>query len=172
APLAPARALLDGGAHLAIASNCNPGTSYTSSMSFCVTTAVLQQQLSIAEALRAATRGGALALRRGDVGPLGLGARADLHVLDAPAAIHRAYRPGMPLTHAVWRAGRRVPWPGPPPQPAPRGRLCPRRRAVRRRAHPRPGECCGPPWCRRRARPGDARPPGPGARAGGRARRR
>ena len=108
APLAPARALLDGGAHLAIASNCNPGTSYTSSMSFCVTTAVLQQQLSIAEALRAATRGGALALRRGDVGHLGLGARADLHVLDAPAAIHLAYRPGMPLTHAVWRAGRRV----------------------------------------------------------------
>ena len=108
APLAPARALLDGGAHLAIASNCNPGTSYTSSMSFCVTTAVLQQQLSIAEALRAATRGGALALRRGDVGHLGVGARADLHVLDAPAAIHLAYRPGMPLTHAVWRAGRRV----------------------------------------------------------------
>ncbi len=108
APLAPARALLDGGAHLAIASNLNPGTSYTSSMAFCVATAVLQQQLSIAEALRAATRGGALALRRGDVGHLGVGARADLHVLDAPAAIHLAYRPGMPLTHAVWRAGRRV----------------------------------------------------------------
>ena len=108
APLAPARALLDGGAHLAIASNCNPGTSYTSSMSFCVTTAVLQQRLSIAEALRAATRGGALALRRGDVGHLAAGARADLHVLDAPAAIYLAYRPGMPLTHAVWRAGRRV----------------------------------------------------------------
>ncbi|MGO1228147.1 MULTISPECIES: imidazolonepropionase [unclassified Brachybacterium] len=107
APLAPARELLDAGATVAIASNCNPGTSYTSSMSFCVTTAVLQMHLSLAEALHAATRGGALALRRTDVGHLGIGARADLHVLDAPAAIHLAYRPGMPLTHQVWRAGTR-----------------------------------------------------------------
>ena len=107
APLAPARELLDAGAALAIASNCNPGTSYTSSMSFCVTTAVLQMHLTLAEALRAATRGGALALRRTDVGHLGIGARADLHVLDAPAAIHLAYRPGMPLTHQVWRSGIR-----------------------------------------------------------------
>ncbi|MGO1981522.1 MAG: amidohydrolase family protein, partial [Brachybacterium alimentarium] len=105
APLAPARDLLDAGAAVAIASNCNPGTSYTSSMSFCVATAVLQMRLSLAEAIHAATRGGALALRRGDVGHLAVGARADLHVLDAPAAIHLAYRPGMPLTHEVWRAG-------------------------------------------------------------------
>ena len=108
APLAPARELLDAGATVAIASNCNPGTSYTSSMSFCVTTAVLQMHLSLAEAVRAATRGGALALRRTDVGHLGVGARADLHVLDASAAIHLAYRPGMPLTHEVWRAGVRL----------------------------------------------------------------
>jgi imidazolonepropionase len=108
APLAPARDLLDAGAHVAIASNCNPGTSYTSAMSFCVATAVLQMHLSLAEAIRAATRGGALALRRSDVGHLGVGARADLHVLDAPAAIHLAYRPGMPLTHQVWRRGRRA----------------------------------------------------------------
>src|SRR5699024_2679697 len=108
APLAPARELLDAGAAVAIASNCNPGTSYTSAMSFCVTTAVLQMHLTLAEAIRAATRGGALALRRTDVGHLGIGARADLHVLDAPAAVHLAYRPGMPLTHQVWRAGRRL----------------------------------------------------------------
>lgn len=107
APLAPARRLLDAGADLAIASNCNPGTSYTSAMSFCVATAVLQMHLSLAEAVRAATRGGALSLRREDVGHLAVGARADLHVLDAPAAIHLAYRPGMPLTHGVWRAGVR-----------------------------------------------------------------
>ncbi|MDN6330050.1 MAG: amidohydrolase family protein [Brachybacterium sp.] len=107
APLAPARELLDAGAAIAIASNCNPGTSFTSAMSFCVTTAVLQMHLSLAEAVRAATRGGALALRRTDVGHLGIGARADLHVLDAPAAVHLAYRPGMPLTHQVWRSGRR-----------------------------------------------------------------
>jgi len=109
APLAPARELLDAGAVIAIASNCNPGTSYTSAMSFCVTTAVLQMHLSLAEAVRAATRGGALALRRTDVGHLAVGARADLHVLDAPAAIHLAYRPGMPLTHQVWKAGHPIP---------------------------------------------------------------
>jgi imidazolonepropionase len=108
APLAPARELLDAGAALAIASNCNPGTSYTSAMGFCIATAVLQMHLSLAEALRAATRGGALALRRSDVGHLGIGARADLHVLDAPAAIHLAYRPGMPLTHQVLRRGARI----------------------------------------------------------------
>jgi imidazolonepropionase len=108
APLAPARELLDAGAALAIASNCNPGTSYTSAMGFCVATAVLQMHLSLAEAVRAATRGGALALRRSDIGHLGIGARADLHVLDAPAAIHLAYRPGMPLTHRVLRRGQRV----------------------------------------------------------------
>ena len=108
APLAPARELLDAGAVLATASNCNPGTSYTSAMSFCVATAVLQMRLSLAEAVRAATRGGALALRRGDVGHLAVGARADLHVLDAPAAIHLAYRPGMPLTHQVRRRGQRI----------------------------------------------------------------
>ncbi|MGO1927545.1 MAG: amidohydrolase family protein, partial [Brachybacterium tyrofermentans] len=78
---------------------------YTSAMSFCVATAVLQMHLSLDEAIRAATRGGALALRRSDVGHLAVGARADLHVLDAPAAIHLAYRPGMPLTAQVWRAG-------------------------------------------------------------------
>lgn len=108
APLAPARDLLDAGAMIAIASNCNPGTSYTSAMSFCVGTAVLQMRLTLAEAIRAATRGGALALRRTDVGHLGIGARADLHVLDTPHAIDLAYRPGMPLTHQVWRRGRRV----------------------------------------------------------------
>ncbi|MFC7457413.1 imidazolonepropionase [Brachybacterium sp. GCM10030267] len=109
APLAPARELLDAGASVAIASNCNPGTSYTSSMSFCVATAVLQMRLTLAEAIRAATRGGAQALHREDVGHLSVGARADLHVLDGPAAIHLAYRPGMPLTHRVWRAGIPLP---------------------------------------------------------------
>lgn len=125
APLAPARRLVDAGATVAIASNCNPGTSYTSSMNFCVGTAVLQMHLSIGEAVKAATLGGARALRRDaqsllagtrprpgadelPVGRIAVGHRADLHVLNAPAAIHLAYRPGMPLTHAVWRAGLRV----------------------------------------------------------------
>ncbi|WP_104117774.1 imidazolonepropionase [Arthrobacter sp. B1805] len=116
-PFPPARQLLDAGVHLALASNCNPGTSYTSSMAFCVATAVLQMGLTVHEAVRAATFGGALALRRhtGDdvdgrraVGSLAVGHRADLQVLNAPSATHLAYRPGMPLVHAVWKAGTRV----------------------------------------------------------------
>jgi imidazolonepropionase len=115
-PLPDARALLDAGATVALATNCNPGSSYTSSMAFCVATAVLQMRMSVAEAVRAATWGGARALRRergdasgdGAVGVLRPGSRADVHVLDAPSVTHLAYRPGVPLTHAVWRAGLRV----------------------------------------------------------------
>lgn len=111
-PLAPARRLLDAGAVLAIATNANPGSSYTTSMAYCVATAVLQMGLSVDEAVWAATRGGAKALRAdegdGAVGVVRPGARADLHVLDAPSATHLAYRPGVPLTWAVWRAGERV----------------------------------------------------------------
>ncbi|MGW9403987.1 amidohydrolase family protein [Arthrobacter sp. NPDC055585] len=116
-PLAPGRELLDAGVEIALASNCNPGTSYTTSMAFCVTTAVLQMGLSVAEAVRAATYGGALALRRHEgrdedgkraVGSIAVGHRADIHLLNAPSAAYLAYRPGMPLTGAVWRAGERV----------------------------------------------------------------
>ncbi|MGO1193217.1 MAG: imidazolonepropionase [Nesterenkonia sp.] len=107
-PLAPGRRLLDAGVEIALASNCNPGTSYTSSMNFNVSTAVLQMHLTLAEALRAATLGGAVALRAADtVGSIEVGKRADLHLLNAPSAIHLAYRPGMPMTRAVWRRGRR-----------------------------------------------------------------
>jgi imidazolonepropionase len=104
-PLPDARKLLDSGATVALATNCNPGSSYTSSMAYCVATAVLQMRMSVEEAVRAATWGGARALRRDDVGVLRAGARADVHVLDAPSVTHLAYRPGVPLTYAVWRAG-------------------------------------------------------------------
>ncbi|APT93736.1 imidazolonepropionase [Corynebacterium phocae] len=119
-PLAPARQLLDAGATVAIASNLNPGTSYTSSMNYCVTTAVLQQQLTLDEAIAAATAGGAKALRRHDVGlgkdgsgrpakgTLVPGAAADLHVLDTANAIDLAYRPGMPMTYATYVGGKKV----------------------------------------------------------------
>ncbi|WP_033290302.1 imidazolonepropionase [Amycolatopsis jejuensis] len=107
-PLAPARRLLDAGATVAVASNANPGSSYTTSMAFCVTTAVLQMRMTIDEAVWSATAGGAQALRRGDVGYLRPGARADVHVLAAPSTTHLAYRPGVPLTHAVWRKGVRM----------------------------------------------------------------
>lgn len=108
-PLAPGRELLDAGVNIALASNCNPGTSYTSNMNFCVATAVLQMNLSLAEAIEAATYGGALALGIAEqVGSIEVGKRADLHVLDAPGAAHLAYRPGMDLTHSVYQAGQLV----------------------------------------------------------------
>lgn len=120
-PLAPARRLVDAGAILAVASNCNPGTSYTNSMGFCVATAVLQMGLSVQEAVRAASLGGAVALgmhedgwidprgaRQPRVGVIAPHARADLQLLDAPSVTHLAYRPGMPLTSAVWKSGTRV----------------------------------------------------------------
>jgi imidazolonepropionase len=96
-----ARRLLDAGATVALATDCNPGTSYTSSMPFCVALAVREMRMTPAEALWAATAGGAAALRRTDVGHLGVGARADLAVLDAPSYLHLAYRPGVPLIRTV-----------------------------------------------------------------------
>ena len=108
-PLAPGRELLDAGVVIALASNCNPGTSYTSNMNFVVATAVLQMGLTLAEAIEAATYGGALAGGRQDeVGSIEVGKRADLQGLNAPSAAHLAYRPGMALTHGVYQAGIKV----------------------------------------------------------------
>ncbi|MBT2501105.1 imidazolonepropionase [Curtobacterium sp. ISL-83] len=105
-PFPPARALLDAGATIALASNCNPGTSYTTSIPFCIATAVLQMGLTVEEAIRAATVGGAAALGvPGVTGTIAVGARADLQLLDAPSAAHLAYRPGVPLVRRVWKRG-------------------------------------------------------------------
>jgi imidazolonepropionase len=107
-PYPDARRLLDAGVTVAIASDCNPGSCYTSSMPLCIALAVREMHMTAAEALWAATAGGAAALRRDDVGRLGVGARADLVVLDAPSYLHLPYRPGVPLVSAVWQAGRPV----------------------------------------------------------------
>jgi len=100
-PYPDARRLLAAGVRVAIATDCNPGTSYTSSMPFCIALAVREMGLTPTEALHAATVGGAQSLRRTDVGHLGIGARADLVILDAPSHVHLAYRPGVPLVHRV-----------------------------------------------------------------------
>ena len=104
-PYPDARRLLEAGATVAIATDCNPGSCYTTSMPFCIAVAVRDMHMSPAEALWAATVGGAKALRRDDIGHLGVGARADFAVLDAPSYIHLAYRPGVPLVHRVWKNG-------------------------------------------------------------------
>ncbi|MFD3517077.1 imidazolonepropionase [Streptomyces sp. NPDC058657] len=100
-----ARRLLDAGAVVALSTDCNPGSSFTSSMPFCIALAVRDMGMTPDEALWAATAGGARALRRTDVGRLTEGARADLVLLDAPSHVHLAYRPGVPLVSAVWRSG-------------------------------------------------------------------
>jgi imidazolonepropionase len=101
-----ARQLLDAGAAVALATDCNPGSSFTSSMAFCVALAVREMRMTTQEAVWSATAGGARALRRTDVGHLGVGARADMILLDAPSHAYLAYRPGVPLAAAVWRAGQ------------------------------------------------------------------
>jgi imidazolonepropionase len=100
-PYPDARALLGAGVTVALATDCNPGSCYTSSMPFCLALAVREMAMTPAEALRAATAGGALALRRTDVGHLAPGARADLAVVDAPSWVHVFYRPGVPLVRAL-----------------------------------------------------------------------
>ena len=100
-----ARPLIDAGAVVALASDCNPGSSFTSSLAFCIAIAVRDMGMTPDEAVWAATAGGALALRRPDVGRLSPGARADLVLLDAPDHLHLAYRPGVPQVAAVWKDG-------------------------------------------------------------------
>ncbi|MGP9020437.1 imidazolonepropionase [Streptomyces sp. BR1] len=100
-----ARRLLDAGVTVALSTDCNPGSSFTSSMPFCIALAVRDMGMTPDEAVWAATAGGAAALRRTDVGRIAPGARADLALLDAPSHVHLAYRPGVPLIRDVWRQG-------------------------------------------------------------------
>ena len=100
-PYPDARRLLDSGVRIALATDCNPGTCYTSSMPFVIAIAVREMGMTPTEALRAATAGGAAALRRDDIGTIRVGARADLCVLDAPSHLHLAYRAGVPLASTL-----------------------------------------------------------------------
>ncbi len=104
APYSSARRLLDSGVVVALATDCNPGTSYITSMGFCIAIAVREMRLSVDEALWAATAGGAAALRRDDIGWLSVGARADVVILDAPRAAHLAYRPGASIVRQTIRS--------------------------------------------------------------------
>jgi imidazolonepropionase len=107
-PFPDARKLIDAGVTVALASDCNPGSSYTSSMPLVIALAVINMGMTCDEALWSATAGGAQALRRSDVGNLRVGSRADMVVLDAQSHIHLAYRPGVQQVRAVIRGGKAV----------------------------------------------------------------
>ena len=96
-PYPDVRRVIDAGATVALASNCNPGSSYTTSISFCIAVAVRDMNMTIDEAVQAVTLGGATALRRNDIGRLTPGSTGHAVVLDAPTHHHLAYRPGVPL---------------------------------------------------------------------------
>jgi imidazolonepropionase len=101
-----ARRFIDAGATVALATDCNPGSSYTTSMAFCIAVAVRDMGLTPAEAVWSATAGGAVALQRNDIGVLAVGRRADFIRLDAPSYIHLAYRPGVPIISDVVVGGQ------------------------------------------------------------------
>ena len=107
-PFPDARRLIDAGVTVALASDCNPGSSYTTSMPLALSLGVISMNMTCDEALWSATAGGAKALRRTDVGSLAPGSRADLVVLNASSHIHLAYRPGVAQIGAVVREGRVV----------------------------------------------------------------
>ena len=103
-----ARPILEAGINVAIASDCNPGSSYTTNMSLMIALAVREMFFTPEQALWSATKGGALALRRADVGHLGIGANADFAILGSSSYLHLAYRPGVNLVERVWRNGKQV----------------------------------------------------------------
>lgn len=97
-----ARRLWDAGVTVALATDCNPGSSYTTSMPFCIAVAVRDMRFTVEQAIWSATVGGAKALRRSDVGAIKVGMRADLIDLNAPSALHLAYRPGVSLINQTY----------------------------------------------------------------------
>jgi len=103
-PYPDARRMLDAGVTVALATDCNPGSSYTTSMPFCIAVAVREMRMTPDEAMWSATAGGAQALRRDDVGRITPGVRADLVSLDAPSHVHLAYRPGVDLIDRIWHS--------------------------------------------------------------------
>jgi imidazolonepropionase len=100
--------LLDSGVNVALATDCNPGSSYTTSMPFCIALAIREMGFSPEQALWSATMGGANALRRKDVGALAVGQSADLVVLNAPSYLHLGYRPGVDLVSEVFKSGKSI----------------------------------------------------------------
>jgi imidazolonepropionase len=100
--------LFDAGVNVALATDCNPGSSYTTSMAFCIALAIREMGFSPEQALWSATMGGAKALCRTDVGSLAVGQSADLVILNAPSYLHFGYRPGVDLVSEVFKSGKSI----------------------------------------------------------------
>jgi imidazolonepropionase len=100
--------LFDAGVSVALATDCNPGSSYTTSMPFCIAIAIREMGFTPEQALWSATMGGAKALRRNDIGSLSVGQSADLVVLNAPSYLHFGYRPGVDLVSQVFKSGKSI----------------------------------------------------------------
>jgi imidazolonepropionase len=107
-PQAPARLLLESGCNVALATDCNPGTSYFEAMGPVISLGVVQMGLTVPEAIYAATKGGAISLGLFDRGVIEPGMRADLIVLDAPSADHIPYRPATNLVTTTISGGMRL----------------------------------------------------------------
>ncbi|MSZ50839.1 MAG: amidohydrolase family protein, partial [Actinobacteria bacterium] len=103
-----ARPIFEAGIDVAIASDCNPGSSYTTNLPLMIALAVREMFFTPEQALWSATKGGALALRRSDIGHLAVGAKADFAILSSDSYLHLAYRPGVNLIEQVWRNGNQV----------------------------------------------------------------
>jgi len=107
-PYPDASRLFAAGVTVALATDCNPGSSYTTSMPFCIALAVREMKFSVEQAIWSATMGGAKALRREDIGQIAVGKSADFVVLDAPSYQHLAYRPGVDLINQTVISGTSI----------------------------------------------------------------
>ncbi len=107
-PYPDAKKFFAAGVTVALATDCNPGSSFTTSMPFCIAVAVRDMGFTIDQAVWSATRGGAMALRDSSRGTLAVGSRADFAILDAPNHLFLAYRPGVQLVASTYVAGKKV----------------------------------------------------------------
>ncbi len=107
-PYPDAKKLFAAGVTVALATDCNPGSSFTTSMPFCIAVAVRDMGFTVDQAVWSATRGGALALRDSSRGTLAVGSSADFAILDAPNHLFLAYRPGVQLVASTYVAGKKV----------------------------------------------------------------
>jgi imidazolonepropionase len=107
-PYPDAKKFFAAGVTVALATDCNPGSSFTTSMPFCIAVSVRDMGFTIDQAVWSATRGGAMALRDSSRGTLAVGSRADFAILDAPNHLFLAYRPGVQLVASTYVAGKKV----------------------------------------------------------------